>query len=75
MTKPETMMNEIKRLCLPKENVIMEREQLKKLEQEENEKINEFESRVRSKARLCDFSICESIRTAEAVADHEDSMV
>ena len=57
MTKPAVMMAEIKRLCLPKENVVLEREQFKNLKQEENEKINEFELRVRSKAKMCDFSI------------------
>ena len=62
-TKSQVLMAEIKRLCLPKENVILKREQFKNLRQEENEKINEFELRVRSKARMCEFSICKCTHT------------
>ena len=52
-------MKEMKRLCLPTKNIVLERQEFKKIEQEENEKINKFESRVRSKAQQCEFETCE----------------
>ena len=43
-------MDEIEKLCLPRVNIIVEREQFHKLEQGKDESINNFESRVRAKA-------------------------
>ena len=40
-TDPEVMKQEIERLCMPKVNFIIEREQFHKLEQGEDETINE----------------------------------
>ena len=54
-TDPKTMMSEIERLCLPRVNVIVERDQFHQLEQGEDESINNFKSRVRAKAQTCDF--------------------
>merc|ERR1712082_335761 len=54
-TDLETMWQEIERLCLPKVNKIIERVEFRQLEQEEDEKINDFESRVRSKAKACEY--------------------
>merc|ERR1712082_289467 len=54
-TDLETMWQEIERLCLPKVNKIIERVEFRQLEQEEDEKINNFESRVRSKAKVCEY--------------------
>ena len=49
------MKKEIERLCRPKVNFYIERQQFHKLEQGEDESINDFESRVRAKAQHCDF--------------------
>ena len=49
------MMDEIERLCLPRLNVIVERDQFRQLEQGEDKSIKDFESRVRAKAQMCDF--------------------
>ena len=49
-TDPKNIMEEMERICLPKLNVIVKRQQFKSLEQEEDENINGFESRVRIKA-------------------------
>ena len=51
-------MEEMERICLPKLNMIVERQQFKHLEQEEDEYINSFESRVRIKAALCAYNTC-----------------
>ena len=46
-------MQELERICLPKLNIIVERQQFRRLEQEEDESINNFENRVRTKAMVC----------------------
>ena len=45
-TDPEVMKKEIERLCMPKVNFYVEREQFHKLEQGEDKTIKNFESRV-----------------------------
>ena len=52
---PKILMSEIERLCLPRVNVIVERDQFHQLEQGEDESINNFKSRVRAKVETCDF--------------------
>ena len=59
-TDPKVLLAEMERICTPKLNRIVEREQFKCLEQDEEESINDFESRVRSKAFLCEFNRCKS---------------
>ena len=55
-TDPEVIISEMERICLPKLNVIVDRQQFKRLEQDKNESINSFESRVRFKAILCGYN-------------------
>ena len=50
-TNPEVMKKEIKRLCMPKVNFYIEREQFHKLKQGEDKTINNFKSRVQAKAQ------------------------
>merc|ERR1712082_199629 len=57
-TDPKVLLAEMERICTPKLNRIVEREQFKRLEQDEEESINDFESRVRYKAYLCEFNRC-----------------
>ena len=59
-TDPKALLAEIERICTPKTNRLVEREQFKHLEQGEDESITNFESRVRAKAFLCDFNCCKS---------------
>ena len=59
-TDPKVLLAKMERMCLPKLKIIVEREQFKRLEQDEEESINDFESRVRSKAYLCEFNRCKS---------------
>ena len=51
-TDPKVMMDEIKRLCLPRVNIIVEREQFHKLEQGEDKKLRttreDFDRKVTS---------------------------
>ena len=54
-TDPKVMMDKIERLCLPRVNVIVERDQFCQMEQGEDESINDFEYRVRAKAQTCEF--------------------
>ena len=54
-TSLKVLFTKMERICLPKVNVIDEREQFKHLEQEEEESINDFEIRVRCKGSIDDF--------------------
>ena len=56
-TKPEIIIQEIKSLCTPKVNTIVERRHLWRLKQSEDEGINNFETAVRSKALSCKINI------------------
>ena len=47
-TEPEVMIGEIERLCLPRVNIIVKRDQFRQLDQGEDKNINDFESRVKS---------------------------
>ena len=59
-TNPKVLLAEMERICTPKLNRLVEREQFKHLEQDEEESISDFEARVRSKAFLCYFNRCKS---------------
>merc|ERR1712082_65569 len=59
-TVPKALLKEMERVCTPKANRLVEIELFKRLEQGEDESITNFESRVRSKAFLCDFNCCKS---------------
>ena len=48
----------MERICLPKLNMILERQYFRCLEQEEDKSINSYEDRVRSKALLCGYNNC-----------------
>ena len=75
-TKPTVMKAEIERLCKPKTNVYVERQQFHRLEQHEDEKINDFESRVRAKAALCNFSKgCKSLKCLCCLINTEEDMI
>ena len=67
-TDPKVLLAEMERMCLPKLNIIVEREQFKRLEQDEEESINDFESRVRSKAYLCEFNRCKQACKQNCIA-------
>ena len=54
-TDPEVMIGEIERLCLPRVNIIVKRDQFRQLDQGKDKNINDFESRVRAKAQSCEF--------------------
>ena len=75
-TIPKVMKAEIERLCKPKTNVFVERQQFHRLEQHDDEKINDFESRVRAKAALCDFSKgCKSLKCLCCLINTEEEMI
>ena len=57
-TETEVILSEMERICLPKLTMVVERQHFCRLEQEEDETINCFEDRVRSKARQCGFFKC-----------------
>ena len=62
MTMPEIMIQEMERLCLPQINIILVRQTFCCIEQEEDEQINNFETKVRSNAMDCGFSTCQCIK-------------
>ena len=51
---------EMERLCAPRGNRHVERDEFKNLNQGDEESITEFESRLRLKAKQCDFYACGS---------------
>ena len=53
-----TWLQELERICLPKLNVIMERQHFHHLEQEEDESISNSENRIRTKAMVCRYNAC-----------------
>ena len=57
-TDPKVMMDEMERLCCPVVNVMVERQQFRLMRQEEDEAINSFEGRLRTKATVCEFKCC-----------------
>ena len=54
-TSSEILMQELQRICLPKLNMIMERQHFHYLEQEDECIIN-FKNRVRTKVLVCGFN-------------------
>ena len=57
-TEFKSLCEEMERICAPKANRHIEREEFKRLVQGEDESITAFESRVRTKAMQCDFNAC-----------------
>ena len=64
----EVMNNKIERLCRSKVNFNVKREQFHKLEQGEDETINDFEVMVRAKVQNCEFGKGANQRSANASA-------
>ena len=62
MTMPKIMIQEMDTLCLPKINIIVVWQHFCCIEQEEDEQINNFETKVRSNAMDCGFSTCQCIK-------------
>merc|ERR1712082_168420 len=57
-TEFKSLCDEMERICAPRTNKHIEREEFKHLVQGEDESITAFESRVRMKATQCDFNTC-----------------
>ena len=57
-TEFKALCAEMERICAPRTNRHIEREEFKHLAQGEDESITAFESRVRMKATQCDFNTC-----------------
>ena len=57
-TDPKVILEEMEKVCLPPLNSVVERQQFRKMKQEENEDINGYESRIRAKATLCSYNKC-----------------
>ena len=54
----KTLMEEIRRLATPRLNVTIERQEFRMMKQENTEKALDFESRLRQKAKNCNFRCC-----------------
>ena len=77
-TKSKVMWDEIERLATSKTNQWVERQQFHLLVQDEDERINDFEARVRAKAALCGFPKgCKSKNCQEncCLIDAEEEMI
>ena len=57
-TDPEVIIEELVKVCLPPLNLVVERQEFRRLNQEENESINGYESRIWAKASLCSNNKC-----------------
>ena len=57
-TNPKVIIEKMEKICLPPINLVVERQEFRRLMKEENESINGYESRIRAKATLCSYNRC-----------------
>ena len=48
----------MEKICFPPLNLVVERQEFRRLKQEENESINGYESRIRAMTTLCSYNRC-----------------
>ena len=77
-TNPTVILEEMERVCLPPINLVVERQQFKRLKQEEEEDINNFEARIRAKSAMCGFNRCKCKKNCYITAcgsNHEEDEI